>query len=249
MAKRNRRRRRRRSYGVLYKVISLLVICAVIVAALTLFFKVRTITVTGDSQYGEEEVISASGVKAGDNLFLLNKYSIAEAIRKELPAVDSIGISRRLPDTLVINVTDCIEAGVVEQVGAGWLISSTGRIIGNVKRADGDGYITIDGGALDAPEVGGAEVWKENNESNGENLGALVKALSSSGMISDVTEIDVSDMSNISIKYLGRFTVKMKRGADFSMRLENLKYIIEQLEDNQKGAIDLTIDGEAHYIP
>ena len=130
MARRNSRRRRRRSYGVLYKIISVLVICAVIVAALTMFFKVRTITVTGDTQYGEEEIISASGVKTGDNLFLLNKYAIAESMLKELPALAQslsgplsrlegrlLALSGRLPDGigsgLRAGVTNFFESGAL----------------------------------------------------------------------------------------------------------------------------------------
>jgi hypothetical protein len=118
-----------------------------------------------------------------------------------------------------------------------------------VTRSDGDGYITIDGCALDAPEVGGTAGWKDNPDGNTSDLKALITALSGAGMLSDVTEINLGDASVISMEYAGRFTVKMKRGADFATRLQNLKYVTGQLEDNQKGTIDLTIDGEAHYIP
>ena len=42
------RRRRRGNFGFLYKLLSVLVICAAVVMALTLFFRVDTIEVTGD---------------------------------------------------------------------------------------------------------------------------------------------------------------------------------------------------------
>ena len=51
MARRTSRRRRRRGrYGFLYKLVSVLLVCAAVVAALTLFFKVNTIVVTGQSR-------------------------------------------------------------------------------------------------------------------------------------------------------------------------------------------------------
>ena len=67
MARRRKsnRRRRRGSFGFLYKLLSTLAICAVVVAALTLFFRVDTIEVTGTERYTAQEVIDASGVDTG----------------------------------------------------------------------------------------------------------------------------------------------------------------------------------------
>ena len=81
------RRRRRGSSGFLYKLLSVLVTCAVIVVALTLFFRVETIVVTGTERYTQEEVAAASGLKLGDNLFLLNKPTVNQRIREALPYV------------------------------------------------------------------------------------------------------------------------------------------------------------------
>ena len=55
------RRRRRGNFGFLYKLLSVLVICAAVVMALTLFFRVDTIEVTGTERYTEKDVIEASG--------------------------------------------------------------------------------------------------------------------------------------------------------------------------------------------
>ena len=93
MARRRKsnRRRRRGSFGFLYKLLSTLAICAVVVAALTLFFRVDTIEVTGTERYTTQEVIDASGVDTGDNLFLLNKYSVDQDIRTRCPILRSCG--------------------------------------------------------------------------------------------------------------------------------------------------------------
>ena len=50
------RRRRRGSFGFLYRLLSVLVICGVIVVALTLFFRVDTVVVTGTQRYTQQEV-------------------------------------------------------------------------------------------------------------------------------------------------------------------------------------------------
>ena len=87
MARRRHSNRRHRggSFGFLYKVLSMLVICGAIVAALTLFFRVGTVVVTGQERYTAEEVREASGVAEGDNLILLNKHTVAHQLVEKLP--------------------------------------------------------------------------------------------------------------------------------------------------------------------
>ena len=103
MARRRKSNRRRRgSFGFLYKLLSVLVICGAIVAALTLFFRVDTVVITGQQRYTEEEIREASGIAEGANLVLFNKYTAANNIVSALPYIEEISINRKLPDTLLI---------------------------------------------------------------------------------------------------------------------------------------------------
>ena len=67
------RRRRRGRFVFLYKLLSILVICGVIIAALTLFFRVDSVEIQGNQRYTTEEVRKESGVGTGEKLCLLNK--------------------------------------------------------------------------------------------------------------------------------------------------------------------------------
>ena len=82
------RRRRRGRFSFLTKLLCILLIAGAVVAALTVFFKVQSITVSGNARYTSEEVVAASGIEIEDNLFLLNKYSAAQAIFEKLPYVE-----------------------------------------------------------------------------------------------------------------------------------------------------------------
>lgn len=66
-----------------------------------------TVVVTGTQRYTQQEVIDATGIKTGDNLFLMNKYDVAQNIVGELPYIEEIRINRKLPDTLLIQVEEC----------------------------------------------------------------------------------------------------------------------------------------------
>ena len=63
--KHTKRRRGRGSFGFLYKLLSVLLICGAILAAMTLFFRVDKIAVTGQKRYTAEEIQAACGVELG----------------------------------------------------------------------------------------------------------------------------------------------------------------------------------------
>ena len=110
-----RRRHRRGRFAILYKVLSMLMICAAIVAAMILFFKVDSVTVEGNQRYDSQQIIEVSGVVQGDNLFLLNKYEVSRRIYEQLPYVQQVQISRRFPSGLLIEVKEGGVAAAIEQ--------------------------------------------------------------------------------------------------------------------------------------
>ena len=140
------RRRRRGRFSFLMKLLCILLIAGAVVAALTVFFKVQSITVSGNARYTSEEIIAASGIEIEDNLFLLNKYSAAQAIFEKLPYVEEATINRALPDTIVITVRECAAAaGIVTHLQRDFSTSSVLISIGATALISG---ITIGGKAL-----------------------------------------------------------------------------------------------------
>ena len=104
-------------------------ICIAIVGALSLFFKADQIFVTGTSRYSQQQVLRASGIRQGGNLFLLNKHQAASAITEQLPYVESVRIRRQLPNALRIEITECTHPLAMEQDGVLWLLNGSGKII------------------------------------------------------------------------------------------------------------------------
>ena len=148
------RRRRRGGSGFLYKLLSVFLICGCLVAAITLFFRVDTVVITGEKRYTEAEIRQASGVEDGDNLFLLNKYQVIRNIAEALPyiEIENTRIQRKLPDTLLIQVQECGDPLAWTQDGTVWLMSPAGKIVEQTDTAAG--HPTVDGCELLAPSMG-----------------------------------------------------------------------------------------------
>ena len=133
---------------------SLAVICVCVGAALTMFFRVREVSVTGNQRYSVEDVLEAANVETGDNLFLLNKYAMAARIGERLPYVEAIRIHKHLPDTLSIELEECGRPLALAQDGAVWLVSASGKLVDCLEGSDTSGYGVISGCKLLFPAIG-----------------------------------------------------------------------------------------------
>ena len=111
----NRKRKRgRRRFGLLFKLLCGAALVAAATLGATVFFQVETIAVVGNSRYSAQEVIDASGVQIGDNLFQMNKNQISQRILQQLPYIGEVSPQRGLPSTLTIQVTEISAAARVE---------------------------------------------------------------------------------------------------------------------------------------
>lgn len=238
------RRHRRGNSGFLYKLLSVLVICGAVAAALTLFFRVDRIEVTGMERYTEDEVIAASGIDIGDNLYLLNKYDAARSIADALPYIDieDIRIRRELPDTLLIDVKECGRPLAVLQSGSAWLVSPRGRIVEQLSAAGARDYGIIDGCELLAPSVGTDIALPTELSGRQSSLLELLAALEEADLLDQVDAIHLSDPSILTMDFAGRFAVEMDYGADYAWQLQVLTAGIAKLESNQTGTIRLNLD-------
>lgn len=244
------RRRRRGSFGFLYKVLSVLVICVAIIAALTLFFRVNQIEVTGQQRYTTEQVQEASEIQIGDNLILLNKYDAAGSIVETLPYVEDTRINRKLPSTLVIEVTECGTPVAVVQDGYTWLISSRGKIVDQLDLSAAAEYAAISGCQLLAPSIGTKVALATDFSTQQSSLLSLLAVLEEKGMMEKVDGIRMDDLSAIYMDYDGRFTVKMPYGADYAQKMQILQMALESeyVQDNMTGTFDMMREDGKTYL-
>lgn len=127
MASPRNKRKRKRGKGRLGPLFKLLCAGAVAVAltmGATVFFQVETVAVTGNSRYSQEEIIKATGIQTGDNLFRMNKYQIAHQVLQGLPYVEELTIRRALPSTIVITVKEWDAVARVEAPGASAVVQT-----------------------------------------------------------------------------------------------------------------------------
>lgn len=243
--KRRRRRRRRGSLGPFLRVLSLLLAAVAIVMALTLFFKVGSVEVTGNSRYTADEITDVTGVELGDNLILLDRYHIAQQLYTQLPYITDVQINPKLPDKLVVEVTETRAATAIKGAGSWWFVSSSGKLLEAVDDTAAQDYPHIKGVETLEPAAGGRlQLNDEESPLSTERLQELIAAMEVRGMLSRLDSIDLGDRGKLVLGYDDRFQAEMYYDADFDFKLDCLLMTVETLEPNESGIIRMTMDDD-----
>jgi cell division protein FtsQ len=111
----------------------------VIVCVWAAFFSpllaVRDVRVLGADHTTPAAIAEAAGLSTDDNLLLVSTSEIATAA-ETLPWVRDAEVSRKLPGTVVVRVTERRPAMLLALSGARWLIDRDGHVLGEADRGE-----------------------------------------------------------------------------------------------------------------
>ena len=238
--------RKKKKRSALFAPIAFLLIVAALIFGLSVFFRVNNIEVTGNSFYTAEEIIEASGIERGDNLFFINRFAVIPRIYSRLPYVESASISRSLPNRLVIEVTESSAIACVATEDGIWVIDRTCKLLSRAEEGAIAGLIRVEGVTPVSPEVGQIIAPDEAETPRVTYLAAILRQISDLGLRERVTWVDVSNVANPSFDYLGRFTVKLGDNENIEYKFQCLLSAVEALEPGDRGTLDLSVDRQAH---
>ena len=242
-------KRRFRGRGGWYPVVTFVVIVLAVILAMSVFFKVSKITVTGNSAYTEQQIIDASGIEKGDNLFFINRFSAVSRIFAKLPYIQKATVTRGLPNRVTIAVTESQAVACIQLENDSWTIDSAGKILGEAEGTDAASLIRVDGIKLYHPTVGETASTEAGDSAKVTYLADILQQIQSRSLQDYVTAIDMSTISNPSFDYLGRFTVKLGSDENIDYKFGLMLSAVEQLQAGDYGTIDLSIDKQAHFSP
>ncbi len=252
MAKRNeryrKRRRRRRGPRIFFTLLTFCIVAGAIIASLTVFLKVAKIEVRGAARYTDAQIIESSGIQVGDNLFAVNKFAVSSKMLNEFPYLESVRITRRLPDTFVFEVTERVPCGYIDTEDQRWLIDKAGYLLERVdKTQEVQAANILSGEELLAPKPGGVINWKEAEKRNA--LVAVLQALSEHQMIGKVQQVDVSALYSIRFTYENRLSVLLGSTENLGKKFTMLDVVLPQLAPTDRGELNVSNAKEARFAP
>ena len=243
---------------LLIRLASVAAIVVALVLAMSVFFRVENIQVSGMEQYSAWDISQASGIVQGESLFSLGMPAAAAKIQQALPYVKNVRIGIRLPNTVMIEITEVrVTYGVKAQDESWWLVDSGGRVVERVSSTDETEYTKILGVHLMNPQVGEQGVALETANTGGDtstpvtvtNAQRLSVALDiadyleANGIIGQAASIDVNDLGNLQFWYGQQYQVKLGDDSQLGYKINLVKGAIDGLsrESHNSGVLDATL--------
>ena len=233
-------------------------IVVAVVLSMVIFFRVQTIEVVGNNYYTPEEIMQSAGVAAGDNLLTLSRGSVAGNIMAQLPYIESVRVTRKLPNTLVLTVSEFATTyAVTDTEGDCYLITANGKVTEKIEAREAKSHIQVTELLIDPPTVGEMiQVHAAEDEALAAQgqFNALTSTLSEiedAELVKQIVSVSIPSSYRITVSYEGRFEVDLGNTDRLDYKLEFLKKVIAEQKEYASGTIDLSLSEgeEAHVMP
>lgn len=239
--------RKKKSRSVMFAPLIFLVAVLALAFFAGIFFRVQNIEVIGASYYSHEEIVEASGVETGDNLFFINRFSASSNIFSRLPFVDAASMERQFPSTIVITVTESRAVAYVDWQGQSWMLTSTGKLLGSGSNEQLQGLVHVKNLTPLNPVVGEAIAVEEGESLKLSCFLSVIAALERNGLIGSISELDMLNPVNPQLRYAERFTVKLGTDTDLDYKLRMMLAAAAQLDPTETALLDVS-DGATVYV-
>ena len=242
-------------------IVQLITVTAVVLAivmGLSVFFKVKTITVTGADTYSAWAVREASGISEGDRLLTFSKIRAASQIMANLPYVKGVRIGIKLPDTVNIMIEEeSVVYAIKSSDGQWWMMDSDGRVVEQANNAKAATATQVLGVTLEAPAVNQKGIATEATPSETNELGELIpvtttgaqrltaalqilKALENNDIVGEAASVDVTSTEDIILWYGTRYQVNLGDTSRLDYKVDCMNDAILQMSDYQSGVLDIS---------
>lgn len=220
----------------------MLVAVAVVLLFSLVFFRVETFEVSGNVRYTAEEVAEASGITKGDILMAVNKTRTASRLLVKLPYVEEVRVYKEMPGTVRFEVVECTAVlAAKSEFSTYWLMAGDGKLLEEVDSREDEklsGIPVIEGVNLILPTQGATASF--DDVISGQTAMRLVQAVSDAGLSGSVSEINLSDPSNITMQVGDDLTVWLGDGSDEAYKVQYLLAVQGQLTAGKRGVLDLS---------
>ena len=238
-----KKRRKKRKKLMFYTLLTVLMVIVIAVLSLTVFFNISHFEVNGSAHYSDSQIIEASELKEGQNMFRLNKFKIINRLKSALPYLSEVTIRRKLQSSMSITVVEA-EAFAYLQSGGGYSIVDENLKVLEKVTSRPEGLTEIKGFKAESAEVGQTLTSSEDTVQTLLYFTRTIKDVFGEG---GITEITAEKMYELGFVYDGRITVLIGTAQDLDEKLKLVKYTIDENPSKEYARIDASANNQAVY--
>ncbi len=237
-----KKRMRRTVFYVLLFVLVSLIFLAVCVFV---FLKVKNVDIEGATKYSTEQIMELVPISTGDNIYSFDSDDIESKICEAMPYVREVEIKRDLPTTVKINITEEKAVYAATIANDTYILSSELKVLERLPdgKSPPKGLKNISLSNVRRCLVGTQIEFVDKRTLDA--VIALYKNCEDNYIEKKIKSVDVRSRFDMYINYDNRFDVYLGDIENIDIKIEFLIGIIEELDPNAKGTIDVSNHQEA----
>jgi len=240
-------KKRRRSAWFLPMVV--LAILGFTVTVVSLFYRVREIEVINGTDYADGQIIEASGIELGANLFFINRFQAASMIFSGLPYVEALTIEQEAPSKIIIQVQGSSAVGYAELDGEYWLLDRKGKVLEKITPEKAKEFVFIRNFTPISPIPGEPVISDEAGMVQLDYALAILDALTAENLIGKVEWVDMKDVADPVMNFDDRLTVYLGPKEEVPYKFALFADAVSKLSVNDRGTLRYTGGTSWSYSP
>lgn len=232
----NRRKRRNNMRGI-YAIAVVFASIIILILCMTIFFnfEAKDVKINGVTLYTKEQILVVGGISGKNNLVRTDTDLIEERLKKHLVYIDNVEVKKKYPSGIEINVQEAKKAADIEFNGKYYVLSESGKMLECANSARSKNIPIVKGIKLKSVNPG--DKLQSDDVLKTKILNKLISQTDSL-KFGKITEIDLTDRTNITFKYDNRINIYIGSSVDMDYKLKFIKAVIDDhLTDNFKGTL------------
>lgn len=226
----------------------LAVILVIVLLFMTPIFNIRSVSVEGNYLVTAEQFQEKLKPLVGENLLRTGSGKIRKTL-KTIPYIDTVDVQKKMfPPSVKVVVTEYTPVAVIRTEGKNLLVNSQLRVLTDSGEQAGP-VPTVTGFSVSSYKTG--EVLKTDESDKKEIVMTILSTIEATGLIDKMVEINVNDITDITMNYDNRITVICGTQLDLERKIRLFRETVmsNSLAENARGTMDLSETGKAVYTP
>ena len=129
-------------------------------------------------------------------------------------------------------------------IGADWYVNTDGRVMGSSVQGFRGQIIELKGITLVAPTAGDQAAASEGQSESLNAALQVIRQMEGTGLMDQITALDAEKSFDLVLYCEDRLEIRIGSTEELEYKIQYLQVILDDLEDYQRGTIDLTFDVE-----
>lgn len=213
------------------------------------------IVIEGNSKspYTAEQIIDASGIDKGDNIFFVDFDVAKENLEKKLPYLCNVTLSRKLPDQVIIRVEIAKKAYAIGVSDSTYALTDSNFKVLEISGTYGPDVTPVVGATPKNAEPG--SILSFSGDSEKDSTLNLIKEISdgiTANNFVGINLVSIESKSGIYMIYEERVVLRLGDSSDLDKKIALGKKVIDEenaIDADQTGVLNLTVAKKGFFNP